>query len=76
MGKSTLLKAIGWGLVVGFPRHVRCLYVDQLEVNASFSNEKWLCMGLVQESVAAGEASAHHPARLQHLQAAHPAVLS
>ena len=31
MGKSTLLKAVGWGLVVGFPKSLRCLYVDQLE---------------------------------------------
>jgi ATPase subunit of ABC transporter with duplicated ATPase domains len=31
VGKSSLLKAIGWGLVVGFPKNLRCLYVDQLE---------------------------------------------
>ncbi|PSC67915.1 ABC transporter ATP-binding [Micractinium conductrix] len=31
VGKSTLLKAVGWGLVVGFPKSLRCLYVDQLE---------------------------------------------
>ncbi|CAL8465918.1 g5454 [Coccomyxa elongata] len=32
VGKSTLLKAIGQGLVVGFPTNLRALYVDQLEV--------------------------------------------
>lgn len=32
MRRSTLLKAIGKGLVVGFPRNLRALYVDQLEV--------------------------------------------
>jgi hypothetical protein len=26
-----LLQAIGYGLVIGFPRNLRCLYVDQLE---------------------------------------------
>ena len=31
MGKSSLLKAIGYKLVVGLPRLLRCLYVDQLE---------------------------------------------
>lgn len=31
VGKSSLLKAMGWGLVIGFPKSVRCLYVDQLE---------------------------------------------
>lgn len=25
VGKSTLLKAIGWGLVIGFPKNLRCL---------------------------------------------------
>ncbi len=30
--RSTLLKAIGQGLVVGFPTNLRALYVDQLEV--------------------------------------------
>ena len=29
--RSTLLKAIGQGLVVGFPKNIRALYVDQLE---------------------------------------------
>ncbi|BDA48302.1 probable ATP-binding cassette sub-family F member 3 [Coccomyxa sp. Obi] len=32
VGKSTLLKAIGQGLVVGFPTNLRALCVDQLEV--------------------------------------------
>ncbi|KAI7843107.1 hypothetical protein COHA_003278 [Chlorella ohadii] len=31
VGKSTLLKAMGWGLMIGFPKNLRCLYVDQLE---------------------------------------------
>ncbi|GAB4816948.1 hypothetical protein N2152v2_003994 [Parachlorella kessleri] len=31
VGKSSLLKAIGYGLVTGFPSSIRCLYVDQLE---------------------------------------------
>ncbi|KAI3429636.1 hypothetical protein D9Q98_005722 [Chlorella vulgaris] len=31
IGKSTLLKAAGWGLIIGFPKSLRCLYVDQLE---------------------------------------------
>lgn len=31
IGKSTLLKAAGWGLIVGLPKSLRCLYVDQLE---------------------------------------------
>ncbi|KAL4443909.1 hypothetical protein ABPG75_011646 [Micractinium tetrahymenae] len=31
VGKSSLLKAMGWGLVVGLPKSLRCLYVDQLE---------------------------------------------
>ncbi|KAL4449533.1 hypothetical protein ABPG77_007177 [Micractinium sp. CCAP 211/92] len=31
VGKSSLLKAMGWGLVIGFPKSLRCLYVDQLE---------------------------------------------
>lgn len=31
VGKSSLLKAMGWGLVVGFPKSLRCLYIDQLE---------------------------------------------
>jgi ATPase subunit of ABC transporter with duplicated ATPase domains len=31
VGKSSLLKALGWGLVVGLPKSLRCLYVDQLE---------------------------------------------
>lgn len=31
IGKSTLLKAMGMGLMVGFPKNLRCLYVDQLE---------------------------------------------
>lgn len=25
VGKSTLLKAMGWGLVIGFPKNLRCL---------------------------------------------------
>ena len=29
--RSTLLRAIGEGLVVGFPKSIRALYVDQLE---------------------------------------------
>jgi hypothetical protein len=29
--RSTLLRAIGEGLVVGFPKNLRALYVDQLE---------------------------------------------
>lgn len=29
--RSTLLRAIGEGLVVGFPKNIRALYVDQLE---------------------------------------------
>lgn len=30
-GKSTLLRVLGWRLLVGFPAHIRALYVDQLE---------------------------------------------
>ncbi len=30
-GKSTLLRALGWRLLVGFPDNIRVLYVDQLE---------------------------------------------
>ena len=30
-GKSTLLKSLGWGLLVGLPSTLRVLYVDQLE---------------------------------------------
>jgi hypothetical protein len=36
--RSTLLKAIGRGLVVGFPRNIRALYVDQLEVSEERSS--------------------------------------
>eukprot|EP00897_Mesotaenium_endlicherianum_P009045 jgi/Mesen1/8169/ME000438S07264 len=31
VGKSTLLKSIGFKILVGLPRHLRVLYVDQLE---------------------------------------------
>ncbi|KAI9197152.1 P-loop containing nucleoside triphosphate hydrolase protein, partial [Polychytrium aggregatum] len=31
VGKSTLLKAIGYGILIGFPKNVRALYVEQLE---------------------------------------------
>ena len=30
VGKSSLLRAMGWDLLLGFPRHVRCLYVSQV----------------------------------------------
>ncbi len=36
--RSTLLKAIGLGLVVGFPTNLRALYVDQLEVTEECSS--------------------------------------
>jgi len=31
LSRSTLLKAIGQGIVVGFPRNLHALYVEQLE---------------------------------------------
>ncbi|KAJ3035443.1 hypothetical protein HK097_004204 [Rhizophlyctis rosea] len=31
VGKSTLLKAIGHGMLIGFPKNIRVLYVEQLE---------------------------------------------
>jgi len=31
LSRSTLLKAIGQGIVVGFPRNLHGLYVEQLE---------------------------------------------
>ena len=31
LGRSTLLRAIGQGLVVGFPKNLHALYVEQLE---------------------------------------------
>ena len=34
VGRSTLLRAIGEGLVVGFPSNLHALYVDQLKTPA------------------------------------------
>ncbi|KAI8893693.1 P-loop containing nucleoside triphosphate hydrolase protein [Globomyces pollinis-pini] len=31
VGKSTLFKAIGYGLLIGFPKNIRVMYVEQLD---------------------------------------------